>query len=346
MESLGGRWDTEAAERSLAAMRGRLLALEGELAPLRAAVGAARHPWGWAFGGGLVAGVALVLWAWTRFGVEVAVVLNMAALAGLVWIWRRRRAADAVLEGARGELDRRLLDDVLRAGRLPVAAGDLRPWEEAGFVGRWEDVRVLQRLRHRGRELIRATLTREETTTTTDSQGNTRTETRTVTVFDGLLFALPFPDVPGEEVVVLAGRRGRPRPDGRFARRDAGGRTRGLERMEPASPTFNRRHGLWTDDPVTGHLVLDPDRVMRILNLHDDIAGMLGERRVELRALITEGRMWVAMPGRRELRVEDFPEGRKLEAVLAESQAALSIPAIVAHHLRLPHDLPNDETQA
>ena len=338
MESLGGRWDTEAAERSLAAMRGRLRALEGELAPLRKAVDEARHPWGWAFAGGLVAGVALVLWAWVRFGVEVALLLNGAAVVGLIWLWRRRRAADSMLENARGELDRRLLDDVLRAERLPVAAGDLRPWEEAGFVGRWEDVRVLERVRHSGRELIRATLTREETHTTTDSQGNTRTETRTVTVFDGLLFALPFPDVPGGQVVVLAGRRGRPRPGGRFARADAGGRERRLERMEPASPGFNKRHGLWTDDPVTGHLVLDPDRVMRILNLHDDIADMLREKRVELLALITEGRMWIAMPGRRELRVEGFPEGRKLEAVLAESQAALSIPAIVAHHLRLPPD--------
>ena len=338
MEALGGRWDTEAAERSLADMRGRLDAVEGELAPLREAVGEARHPWTWAFVGGLVAGVLAVIWSLSAFGGAAAFVVGGFALAGVVWLGRRKSAADTLLRAARGELDARLLQDVLQAERLPVERDDLRPWEEAGFIGRWEDIRTLERVHHRGRTLLRAKLTREETHTTTDSQGNTRTESRTVTVFDGVLFDLPFPDVPGEQVVVLAGRRGRPRPGGRFARSDAGGRGRKLTRMEPASPAFNKRHGLWTDDPVTGHLVLDPDRVMRVLNLHDDIADMLGEKRVELRALITEGRMWVAMPGQRDLRVEGFPEGRKLNDALAGSLATLSIPAIVAHHLRLPSD--------
>ena len=338
MEALGGRWDTEAAERSLAGMRGRLSAVDGELAPLRAAVGEARHPWTWAFGGGLIAGVLATIWSLATFGGAGAFAVGGLALAGVVGLWRRKSSADSLLRAARGELDSRLLSHVLQAERLPVKRDDLRPWEEAGFIGRWEDIRTLERVRHRGRDLLRANLTKEETHTTTDSQGNTRTETRTVTVFDGVLFDLPFSDVQGEQVVVLAGRRGRPRPGGRFARADAGGRRRKLSRMEPASPAFNKRHGLWTDDPVTGHLVLDPDRVMRILNMHDDIADMLGEKRVALEALITEGRMWVAMPGQRDLRVERFPEGRKLNDALAEAQATLSIPAIVAHHLRLPAD--------
>ena len=338
MESLGGRWDTEAAERSLAAMRGRLEAVEGELAPLRAAVGEARHPWTWAFVGGLIAGVLATIWSLSVFGGAGAFAVGGLALAGVVGLWRRKSAADSLLRAARGELDERLLRDVLQAERLPVERDDLRPWEEAGFIGRWEDVRTLERVRHREWELVRAVLTREERRTVTDSQGNTRTETRTVTVFDGVLFDLPFPDVPGEQVVVLAGRRAKPQPGGQFTRSDAGGRRRKLSRMEPASPAFNKRHSLWTDDPVTGHLVLDPDRVMRILNLYDDIADMLGEKRVALEALITEGRMWVAMPGQRDLRVGRFPEGRKLNEALAESQATLSIPTIVAHHLRLPAD--------
>ena len=329
-----GRWPTDIVEAREAAMLARLHDAGPALAPLRAAVTDARHPW-WKVFAAIVVGGGLLSWLAVRqFGAPGWTVAALAA-AGALWAERRAARFGPALETAREALDARLVTDVLQVRETDPAPDALALFAEMGvFRGSWDNA-ALRTFRFvgenaDGRDLLHAHLTREERYT--DSQGRRRT--RTVTVFRGLLFSLPAPFAQGPAVTTLATGR-RPKPHGRFARPGT------PARIKTASLEFNQHHKIHTTDPVIGHAVLDPDRVMRLINMEHDLSDEVRWGRADYTLLFTQGRVWAAVNATPAPALLLFPEGDALEKRLRDAHAPLSIPAVMAHHLRLP---PNTDT--
>ena len=333
MEATGtaeARWPTDIVEAREAAMLARLGDVEDALTPLRAEVKDARHPWWWVMMAIIVGGAGLAFSIWDRLGPGTWLIVILT-VAGAVWAYRKAAGFQEILDEARGELDAKLLGDVLHVTAKAADREALRPYEEAGFLGHWEDIQRLERYACEDRDLLFAHLTREETTT--DSEG--KTERRTVTVFRGLLFELPFPEAEGDALTVLR-RGGSANPRGRFERRDPAGRRIKLEPIKTSSLEFNKRHRIATTDKVIGHAILDPDRVMRFIQMEHDLSDTIKWGRAAYAMVFTQGRAWVQVGGVDVPRPAKFPEGAALAKQLRKVFQPLSLPAVMAHHLRLP----------
>ena len=333
MEALGRaeeRWPTDIVEAREAAMLARLGEVEADLAPLRARVKSARHPWWWVMMGIIALGAFASLMLWQADSVLVWPVA-VAAIGGAIWAGIKASGFQKILDAARSGLDAKLLGHVLHVNETPATREALVPYEEAGFIGRWEDIKRLEGYDCDGRGSLFAHLTRTETTT--DSKGNT--QTRTVTVFRGLLFTLPFSPAEGDAVTILR-RGGSARAKGRFERLDPTGRRRKLEPIKTSSLEFNRRHKITTTDPVIAHAIFDPDRTMRFIQMEHDLSDTVSWGRSTYAMLMTRERAWVAISGLDVPRPEKFPEGDKLAKQLQKVFLPLSLPSVIGHHLRLP----------
>jgi len=307
----------------------RLRTVESELVPLRAAVSGARHPWGWIlaaiiFGGG-VATFFLFKQA-TSYGL----VSGLLTLAGVIWSGRHLYRFGKILGTKRDALDAALIRDVLQVTEHQVDASALDIYQEAGFFGHWAKANTLRRFSAEGRELLLAHLTKTESYT--DSDGNRKT--RTVTVFRGLLFTLPAPFALGPAITTVS-TGSRPRPHGRFAPASK------PDRIKTASLDFNTHHKVYTTDSVLGHGILDPDRTMRFINMEHDLSDATRWGRSSYAMLFTDGRVHVAVSNVTLPVLANFPESDALEKALRSAHAPLTLPAVMAHHLRLP---PNSET--
>jgi len=244
-----------------------------------------------------------------------------------------------VLKDKRDALDAALIRDVLKLTEHEPDAASLDTYRAAGFFGAWENIRTLRRFHAEGRDLHYADLTKTERYT--DSNGNRKT--RTVTVFKGLLFTLPAPFADGSAVTTISTGRAR-RPFGRFERQDPTGRRVKPDRIKTASLEFNKHHKITTTDSVIGHAILDPDRTMRFIQLEHDLSDEVRWGRSDYALLITQGRMWVAVRNVTLPSLTKFPEGDALEKSLRSAHAPLMIPAVMAHHLRLPFDTDTPRT--
>lgn len=339
MESLPAeaeeRWPTDIVERRETAMLARFAEAEPELAPLRSGVAEATRAgcvpvlaqWIVILGGGWL---TWNLWGepvlgWVSLGLTIVLALAMGGWSA---------AADAATATEQEALDTYLRDHVLYAREAFLPEEGLAPFQEMGVFGRYDEA-DLRSFEAEGYPLMHVHLTRSETTR--DSKGEE--QTRTTTVFSGLCFELPFPVrgelAEGQGSVTIVERGLSAAPQGRFVRYGPGGQVR-PKRIKTASLDFNRRHTVFTTDPVMGHAVLDPDRTMRLTQMEHDLADTQLWGRQAYAMAIAEGRMWMVMPDVDRPQTQGFEVGEGLADALKKSFYPLSVPSVVAHHLKLP----------
>jgi hypothetical protein len=233
-----------------------------------------------------------------------------------------------------------------RGGRSDEAS-PLAIYDAAGFFGRFDRIHHLHGYgpqapeagSHAAPQMLHSRLTRTETEHYRDAQGRAQQRRRTVEVFHGLLMTL---EVPGESddsrIIIGAGRA--PRPRGPFERVNIiGGKTRRqkLNAIKTSSLKFNRLYKVSGDDQMETHEFLDPDRIMRFLNLNDDLLRIFkGRKKVPLFMLMTRGKAYIALHcGPMQPlddfigRAEDMPDQIRIAA------GQLTLPHIIAEHLKL-----------
>jgi hypothetical protein len=328
------RWPTDIVTARDTELRARLTALDAELAPLRTLVKDARHPWKIILWLALIAGALLTFMAFSSAKPLGWITLTLSIVAAL-YALRKTLHFERILNGHRDALDARLLNDVLQIAPLDLPDAPLSIYADAGYIPGYDRIDNLTAYRHNSRDLIQAKLSRREETK--DSKG--KTQVRYVTVFNGILFNLPFPDMPGPARTIIS-TLGKTRPGGIFTRTDRNGRKIKLKSIKTSSLEFNKHHDVLTDDQVLGHTVLDPDRIMRLINLEHDLSETR-RGRMRYALLITEGRAWFAIRDVSAPTLHRFPEGDALAQTLSKAHEAVSLPSVIAHHLRLPDDTPN-----
>lgn len=182
-------------------------------------------------------------------------------------------------------------------------------------------------------------LTRTEVETYTDSKGRVQRRQRTVEVFHGLFLTLEVPEPPDDSRIILSSRHIR-RPRGVFDRFTmAGNKTRRqkLKDIKTSSPSFNRLYEVKGDDQVEAHEFLDPDRIMRFLNLNTDLCEMFDQKKkVEMSMLLTRGHAHFAVRTGPLAAMHAFTgKAEDMRQQIANAAAQLALPHIIAEHLKL-----------
>lgn len=205
-------------------------------------------------GGALVLLAASLLLGLAAVPFGILLVVALIAVAGGFIVFsqlHRDAAADLLMPAACAAVGgiaplpraERPLLDALR--RVPVYAG----WSEGRVKSALEG-----QTRRRHFQAAHVELTRKVVETVRSSSGGSRKQTRTETIFDGLLLRIQCP-APFPARVILQGRRrhwlGQPRRAGAV-------RLAGLEKMEPPDPRLQRRFALWADDPALAGTLLTP----------------------------------------------------------------------------------------
>jgi len=133
--------------------------------------------------------------------------------------------------------------------------------------------------------IYRANIEEKRTRITTDSKGNTRTETYWVTVFNGQLLHSPYPRKFACTTIIA-------RDQGWFNSKSRFGKS--LKPMGLASPKFEKLFEVYTSDQVEGRFLVDPTFMVRLLELEDDNKG-----RQTIAAFFEQG-IFVALQGGQE----------------------------------------------
>jgi hypothetical protein len=216
-------------------------------------------------GGGLLAGAlsGFVIAAgigWSKLGkirerVEREVVSAIAGRHGLVHTWRNF------------ELNQ--LDLIKELGLVPSS---------------WDKVMVADKIEgtHSGRELFcwGAHMQERRTTTTTDSQGRTRTETTWVTTFRGRVYGMRWHQkFLGRTLVSRSGWL-----EDLF-------KLGGYRRLSYTDPTFEKAFTVFTTDGVEGHYLVHPVMVERFVALEASVGGS------GLRGAFAEGYLFLVFDG-------------------------------------------------
>jgi len=343
-----GNWPT--ALHSIAAARmARFIGprLEAEIKPAIAEVGAREHKWGlYAFAAG-VAGVLAVYFAYQQWDIIGHLVLAFSAIANFIILnvynekRRRLNKAKAALEGiVSAELFRLNQADIdLRSEDNPLPIFDA-----AGFFGRYDQIHHLQSFAPLDRGggatplMAHTRMTRTEVERYSDSRGRTQTRTRIIEVFNGVILTLDVPGPIDDSRILISSRRSA-RPRGVFERAHfSGGKKREMKMksVKPASPRFNKLFKVKGDDQMETHEFLDPDRVMRFLNLIDDLGDMFGREGEKLSLLITRGKAYIAIETGELASAKGFTgSAAQMETQIESVAAQLALPHIIAEHLKL-----------
>lgn len=343
-----GNWPTALHSKAAARMARSIgPRLETEIKPAIAAVSQREHKWGlYAF---LAAGGAGLI---TIFGYKnwepighLALALSAIVNFKVFGIYNQKNRA---LKTARAVLDGLVNEDLFSLSQTEIEAhspdNPISLFDAAGFFSPYDQIHHLHSLGPidkdgRAHPLMTHTrMTRTEVERDTDSRGNTQTRTRIVEVFHGVMLTLDVPGPIDDSRILISSRRVA-RPRGIFQRRSlVGGRKRDakMKTLKPASPRFNKLFTVKGDDQMETHEFLDPDRVMRWLNLVDDLLVMFGEKGENLSVLITRGKAYIAIETGPLMSVKDFTgTAEEMESQFETMAGQLTLPHIIAEHLKL-----------
>lgn len=343
-----GNWPTALHSIAAARMAAHIgPRLETEIKPAIAEVGAREHKWGLYAFLSLAASLGAVFLGYKVWELVGHLALAFAAIANfkVLSIFSEKQKALKQAKSA--------LDGIVNAELFTLAQSDIDPQSEdntlpifdaAGFFDLYDQVHHIQSFGPMDKDglaiplMNHARMTRTEIEHYTDNQGKRRTRTRIVEVFHGLMFTL---DVPGpiddSRILITSRRSGRPR--GVFERSYfSGGKKREtkLEKVKPASPRFNKLFKVQCDDQMEAHEFLDPDRVMRFLNMIDDLGEIFGKDGQQLSLLITRGKAYIAIDAGPLASTSGFTgSAEDMERQIESAAAQLAVPHIIAEHLKL-----------
>jgi len=315
-----GNWPTQLEKRAAARLTAALgPVLETAITPLIGQLAAREHKWG--LYAGLSAAVSAVgLFAIFRAhsGQNLPDALGMAAVIAAAAVngftFHKMRVKNRALKQVRDQLDAVVSHDLYGLAFQDIGAqagptamvSPLGIYDAAGFFGTFDSIRHIHGYGPQAPlmadeaenialpQMLHSRLTRTEVERYHDAKGRPLQRQRIIEVFHGLLLTL---DVPGERddsrIVISAGRA--PRPRGPFERVNLiGGKKRGqkLKTIKTSSLNFNRLFKVSGDDQTETHEFLDPDRIMRFLNLNEDLCQIFKDRKkVPLSMLITRGKV-------------------------------------------------------
>lgn len=321
--------------------------LETEIKPLIEEVSAREHSWGLYLALGCIAAVIAAYFGygvWKPVG-HLTVVLALITLFKAFTIYSEKETA---LKSAREELDGIVNHDLFHLGLDNIdphsEENELSIFDAAGFFGLYDQVHHLRNYGPIRQEtyhpvMTHTHLTRTEVEHYTDSNGKRQQRRRIVNVFTGLVLTL---DVPGEiddSRILISSRRSK-RPRGVFERTTfVSGRKREnkLKSIKTSSLEFNRIFKTEVDDQMEGHEFLDPDRIMRFLNLNTDLGDLFGhERGIGMSMLITRGKAYIALEtGKLESMGGFRGSAEQMGGQIETAAAQLALPHIIAEHLKL-----------
>jgi len=319
--------------------------ISADVNPLQLSVKEKAHPWNllkFAIGGGGLFGSFALSSLWDPL-------LYPAIISTGVGTWKAMAIAkvkNTILDKAKSELDQAVCDivdldiDDVRTTHIDV----LQTHGDAGFLSNYDTVHYLTSFAPASTpaaspQSITTRLTRTEIETYTDSQGKQQTRQRTVEVFNGLFIELEIPYAENENRIVLTSRRTH-NMSGIFERMKFSKRQRQQD-IKTSSLEFNRIFKVSSDDPTLGHEFMDPDRVMRLINMHKDLAGILKKKKVPMSILITNGKMYIALETGKSPKGHSFSTDKnsvRKEMNILSRQAM--IPHVIAMHLKLPSPIP------
>ena len=182
-------------------------------------------------------------------------------------------------------------------------------------------------------QILSTKLTRTETERYTDSNGNRSRRKRIINVFEGFLLVQTLPEFESENRIVITSRQ-MWSFEGPFARHLQGRSTK-IDEIQTSSLEFNRLFKVNCDDATLAHHFLDPVRIMRFLNLNDDLRAMLGRKKIGLSLLITRGQVWIALEGKGLNKMAEFSGNPdKFSQELSQHLGPAILPHIIAQHLQ------------
>lgn len=341
------RWPTDEFGRFARDFTRYLSPHSAELSRLGAEVKARKHPWGFILLASLISTAGATVYAWKVSEALAYIVLAIGA-ATVIYAAKTNSAKSKILKKALNAVDVYTRNNIMHVHTVNPLETDpdiLSRFQAFNLFGSYDDIQRIESYVPMTDDIdavadpvfTYADLTRTETETYTDSQGRTRTRTRTVNVFKGILFDMPFPDTDGPARTLISTRRIR-RPDGVFDRRVNGKRIK-MDAIKPASLEFQKLYKVKCDDETLGHHILEPDRVMRFINLHQDLKTEFGKG-VDMTLLIMDGRAWVGIETG-ALQGLNHRAGKidNIAPTLTKFARQLSARQIVASHLKLPQDL-------
>ena len=339
-----GDWPTQLFDaqkaRFYAALGPRL---ETEVKPLQDKINSLKHPWNkislaiflsggfWIYGG-------IKIWDYPIFpGLAIIGCILFGALF-------KARKRNLVSTAAQAELGR-YMQNAIGIDIYDVNATHshiLQTFSQAGFLGHYDSVRYLQGLGPKtstGPQTIGTHLTRTETETYTDSDGNRSTRNRTIQVFEGLMLEMDIEGFDSDNRILITSRATQ-RCYGPFARSFNGKRQK-MDQIKTSSLDFNKAYDVITDDQTLAHLFLDPVRVMRLNNLYDDLGQILSQKRPRISVLITQSRAWIALETDGVPNLDYFSGNPvKFDREVGEIIGQAALPHIIAEHLEWPNPMP------
>jgi len=354
-----GKWPTDLFENQKARFDAALgTKRQSDIKPIQDKITDQKHPWNFIskailIGGGLGSFGIVNIWEQGIIPMLVATGLGFAKTNSIA------RGKNRSIARAQSELSNYVQNaigiDIVDVRQTHGLV--LHTFTQAGFLGHYHDVHYLAGLGPKAAlaqtgtdtpeaidaqtplQSIGTKLTRTETETYTDSQGRRRTRQRIVKVFEGLMLELDIEGFDSDNRIFINSRRTY-RPSGPFARVKNGKRLK-MDKIKTASLEFNKHYKVSTDDQTLAHLFLDPDRVMRFINLNADLRQALGRKNVDISILITQGRMWVALETAGLPSLTKFsPDPEKLDAEINEVIGQAALPHMIAQHLELPNPIP------
>ncbi len=358
-----GNWPKDLFEQQRALFNSALgPRLESDIRPLQTKVGNTKHPWNMiSFATIIVGGLGAIA---LQKLYDPALVPALIATAIVFFKIRSvaRRKNKAVFK-AKADLAH-YVQDAIGLGIYNVKnthGAVLKTFSHAGFLGRFDNMHYLAALgpiptntqnRAQGSpqntqdsqmqiiaQSIGTKLTRTEVETYTDSKGQRRTRTRIIKVFEGLMLEMELDGFESDNRTLITSRR-HYGFSGSFDRLTNGKRHK-MDEIKTSSLEFNSYYDVHTDDQTLGHLFLNPDRIMRFINLYDDLRKITDKKKVKLSMLVTRNKMWVALETDGLPKVDEFSSDtdaldREINGVIGLA----ALPHILARHLELSNPVP------
>lgn len=334
------RWPTDEFGRFERQFTRYLSPHTAKLATLDTEVKARKHPFGFVLAGTILTSIVATISAF-NIAEFLGYLGGVGGLASSLYVGRINSTKNKALKQATDAVDDYVSREILPIDYINMGERDpdiLSRFQALGAFGRYDTVHHLSGVTttHEDTEPLftHTRLTRTETETYTDSQGRRRTRTRIVPVFHGILFDMAFPGTEGDHRTIISTRR-ISAPTGPFAREAFGKRLK-MQAIKPASLEFQKRFKVMADDAMLGHEILDPDRVMRFINLHDDLIAQFGKG-ADIIMLLMGEHMWVSIETGPLSNPADATRNiDKLRPAMTLLGQQLSVRQIFASHLRLP----------